>query len=79
MTSELEDDLHTTAEANEADAQRLLEIEREKAALSADDPRLVTLADEAGAIAQRLAATVEVEKALARQVAEPTNEDDPAS
>jgi hypothetical protein len=79
MTPDLEDDLHATTEANEADARRLLEIEREKARLSADDPRLVALAEEAADIGARLSAAVKVEEALTRQMAEPDDEDDQPS
>ena len=48
------DDLRATSEDVAADAERLRQIEERKQALSADDPELLELAEEAERIARGL-------------------------
>jgi hypothetical protein len=62
---ELEEDLRATAQAIEADADRLAAIEDEKKTLDADDPRLLDLSTEAEMIAKRLVPNTVAERALA--------------
>ena len=51
---QLEDDLRATIESVTADAERLAEIERQKAELPVEDGRVLNLSKEAEAIARRL-------------------------
>jgi hypothetical protein len=62
---ELEEDLRATAQAIEADADRLAAIEDEKKTLGSDDPRLLDLSREAEVIAKRLVPKTVAERALA--------------
>jgi hypothetical protein len=62
---ELEEDLRATAQAIEADADRLAAIEDEKKSLGSDDPRLLDLSREAEMIAKRLVPQTVAERALA--------------
>jgi hypothetical protein len=62
---ELEEDLRATAQAIEADADRLAAIEDEKKTLGSSDPRLLELSQEAELIAKRLVPKTVAERALA--------------
>ena len=53
--SDLDDDVRATAESIAADAERLKQIERAKALLSADDPRVAELAREAELLLDEMA------------------------
>lgn len=53
--SDLDDDLRATAEAIAGDAERLKQIERAKALLPADDPRVAELAREAERLIDEMA------------------------
>jgi hypothetical protein len=63
--SDIEDDLRATSESVESDAERLAAIEREKQSLNADDPRLVTLSDEAARLAREIQLKAEAERDIA--------------
>ena len=52
--AEEDDDLKATVETITAEAERLSDVEREKATLEADDPRRADLSAEAERLAQRL-------------------------
>jgi hypothetical protein len=49
-----DDDLKATGDAVAAAAERLTDVEREKATLEADDPRMTDLSAEAERLAQRI-------------------------
>jgi len=49
-----DDDLKATVETITAEAERLTDVEREKATLEADDPRTADLSAEAERLAQRI-------------------------
>jgi hypothetical protein len=49
-----DDDLKATVETIAAEAEHLTDVEREKATLEADDPRMADLSAEAERLAQRL-------------------------
>jgi hypothetical protein len=63
--SDLENDLRATAEDIAADAARLAAIEKEKAGLETDDPRLLELSAEGERIARRLVPKTAAESELA--------------
>ncbi len=65
--SELDEDLRTTAEAIRADALRVGDIEEQKLALDADDPRLAVLAEEAEIVAERMLTGTRVERLLVEE------------
>jgi len=52
--AEDDDDLKATGETITAEAERLTDVEQEKATLEADDPRMTELSAEAERLAQRL-------------------------
>jgi hypothetical protein len=52
--AEEDDDLKATVETITAEAERLTDVEHEKATLDADDPRMADLSAEAERLAQRL-------------------------
>ena len=54
--SDLDDDVRATAESIATDADRLKQIERTKALLPADDPRVAELAREAEVLIDEMAA-----------------------
>jgi hypothetical protein len=62
---ELEEDLRATAQAIEADADRLAAIEDQKKTLGSSDPRLLELSQEAELISKRLVPKTVAERALA--------------
>ena len=64
------DDLKATSEAIVADADRLRRIEERKRTLADGDPQLVTLSEEAEAIARRLVPKTVAERQLTVEVAE---------
>jgi hypothetical protein len=49
-----DDDLKATVETITAESERLTDVEREKATLELDDPRMADLSAEAERLAQRL-------------------------
>ena len=67
MHAELEDDLRATIESVTADAERLAEIERQKAGLPVEDGRMMDLAREAEAIARKLVPKTVTETALVEE------------
>ncbi len=63
------DDLRAAADAAARDAERIAEIEREKAKLSGDDPAaVVELSAEASKLGRRLERTLQAEAEIAREV-----------
>jgi len=52
--SDLDDDLHATADAIGDDAARIQAIEAEKSTLDADDPPMVDLSAESARLAQKM-------------------------
>jgi hypothetical protein len=67
--SEIEDDIHATAESLAAESDRLEAIEKEKADLAAHDPRRLVLAAEAEEITLKMAAKAKIERALTMEAA----------
>ena len=67
--SELEDDLHATAEDIFADAGELKAIEKVKATAPAEDPRQLGLAKKADELGKKIAAKTAAELALAKDAA----------
>ena len=65
--SELEEDLHATAESIAADAERLAAIEEEKRVLKPDDPRMIELSTESERLAGGLVPKTGAETQLAEQ------------
>jgi hypothetical protein len=68
--TETGDDLKATSEAIVADADRLRGIEERKRALPEGDPQLLTLSEEAEAIARRLVPKTIAERQLTIEVVE---------
>jgi hypothetical protein len=65
--SDLDDDLHVTAEAIGADAARIEAIEQEKATLDADDPRMVELSAESERLARAMVPKAKAESDIANE------------
>ena len=65
--SDLDDDLHVTAEAIGADAARIQAIEQEKATLNADDPRMVELSVESERLAAAMVPKAKAELDIANE------------
>jgi hypothetical protein len=65
--SELEDDLHATAESIAADAERISAIEEEKRVLEPDDPRMIELSTESERLAGGLVPKTGAESQLAKE------------
>jgi hypothetical protein len=65
--SEAREDLRATSEAIAADADRLLEIEKQKLDLADDDPQLLVLSTEAERIVRALASKAAAERELAEE------------
>jgi hypothetical protein len=63
--SDLESDIKATSEDLIADAERVREIEAEKARLPVGDPRLTQLARESAALTALMASKARVERQLA--------------
>ena len=63
---DLAEDLRATTESIVHDAQRLREIELEKAGLDVDDPRLLDLSEEGRRLGERLARSTRAEEQLAQ-------------
>ncbi len=66
---EVAEDLRATTESIAHDAQRLRELELEKATLDVGDPRLLDLSEEGRRLGERLARTTRAEEQLARLAA----------
>ena len=64
--SDLEEDLRATAEDIVADASELTKIEKKKADLPAEDPRLLDLSRKAEVLGNKIAAKTSGELALAK-------------
>ena len=64
------EDLRATTESIAHDAQRLRDLELEKATLDVDDPRLQDLSEEGRRLGERLARTTRAEEQLARLAAD---------
>jgi hypothetical protein len=67
--SEIEEDIRSTAEDVFADAAELKSIEKVKATLPADDPRLLGLAKKADELGEKIAAKTAAELQLAKDAA----------
>ena len=65
--TEIDDDLRATAEDVFSDAGELKAIEKVKAALPADDPRVLPLARKAEQLGAKIAAKTEVQRAIAEE------------
>jgi hypothetical protein len=63
----IDDELHATADTIAADAERLATIEREKATLDADDPRVRDLSAESARLARRIEPLTAMERDLATE------------
>ena len=63
--SDVDEDLHATADDIAADAGRLKAIEEEKAGLDADDPRATVLAEEGEALARGMVPKTVAEREMA--------------
>ena len=63
------DDLRATADDLAADADRLKQIEEQKAALEQGDPTLVDLSDEAEQLTEDMAAKAKIQSELAADAA----------
>jgi hypothetical protein len=64
------EDLRATTESIAHDAQRLRELELEKASLDVADPRLQDLSEEGRRLGERLARSTRAEEQLARLAAD---------
>jgi len=64
------EDLRATTESIAHDAQRLRDLELEKASLQVDDPRLQDLSAEGRRLGERLARSTRAEEQLARLAAD---------
>ena len=64
------EDLRATTESIAHDAQRLRDLELEKASLQVDDPRLQDLSEEGRRLGERLARSTRAEEQLARLAAD---------
>src|SRR5436189_17910 len=69
--SDQEQDLRATEEDIAADSTRLADIEREKAGLEPDDPRLTQLSAEGERLARRIVPKTVAERDIADEVASP--------
>jgi hypothetical protein len=65
--SDLDDDLHVTADAIGADATRIQAIEQEKLTLDADDPRMVELSAESERLARAMVPKTKAESDIANE------------
>jgi hypothetical protein len=63
-----EQDLRATVDAVRHDAQRLAELEDEKAALAPDDPAVDRLSDEAVRVGERIAHETRAERQLGKDI-----------
>jgi hypothetical protein len=66
--AEEDDDLKATVETIAAEAERLTDVEHEKATLEADDPRMAELSAEAERLAQRIVPLTAAETDLVAEV-----------
>ena len=62
------DDLRSTAEALQEDADQLEALEKEKETLALDDPRLAELSRQVEALIKRMATKATVERALVDEI-----------
>ena len=68
MVGDLEQDLRATEEDIAADSARLTGIEREKAGLAPDDPRLAELSAEGERLARRMVPKTVAERDIAEEL-----------
>jgi hypothetical protein len=68
--NDLAEDIRSTTESIAHDAQRLRELELEKAALDVDDPRLQELSEEGRRLGERLAHSTRAEEQLVQLAAD---------
>jgi hypothetical protein len=66
---DLEQDLHATEEAIVADSSRLAALEREKASLDPDDPRLTELSTEVERLARQIVPKTVAERDIVNELA----------
>ncbi|CAN5618810.1 hypothetical protein BH23CHL8_BH23CHL8_21130 [soil metagenome] len=78
-SSELDDDLRTVGDALIEDAERLKEIEQQKAQLGARHPRSQELSTEGTRIVERLRVGAEVQEGLTREAAQGGDDDSEGS
>ena len=71
--SDLEQDLRATAEDIAADSSRLAELEREKADLGPDDPRLTALSAEGERLARQILPKTVAERDITDELAGTAN------
>lgn len=67
---DLAEDIRATTESIAHDAQRLRELELEKASLDVDDPRLQELSEEGTRLGERLAHSTRAEEELVQLAAD---------
>ena len=65
--SNIDDDLHATAEAIAHDAATLQSIEERKTALAADDPKVAALSAESARLARKLVVNTNIETSIANE------------
>jgi hypothetical protein len=65
--SDLDDDLHATADAIAHDAAAIAKIEEQKTDLPATDPEVVALSAESRRLARRVLTNTDIEAALAKE------------
>ena len=69
--SNIDDDLHATAEAIAHDAAALQAIEEQKTTLAADDPKVVALSAESARLAREVVVNTHIETSIVNE-AQPT-------
>ena len=65
---ELTQDLRATTESVQSDAQRLVDLEAEKATMKADDPALDRASEEAVRLGERIARETRAERQLGSEI-----------
>ena len=63
--SDIDDDLHATADAIAHDANAIQAIEEQKATLGADDPKVAMLSAESARLARKVVMNTAIETAIA--------------
>lgn len=65
--SDIDDDLHATADAIAHDAAAIQALEQEKTGLAADDPKVASLSAKSARLARAVLANTNIETALAAE------------
>ena len=65
--SDIDDDLHATADAIAHDAAAIQAIEEQKTDLAADDPKVITLSAESARLARKVMVNTKIESSIARE------------